>query len=110
MDDKQELLELRHALDTYRELFNIIKLFGYEELAQKFSVENLHALYTEVNNRIALVNLKQKMQDSEDVSSLLNLALDQIEFHFRKVSESEMAVSYTHLIFSSKVMNLPRAT
>lgn len=87
LDDKQELLELRHALDTYRELFNIIKLFGYEELAQKFSVENLHALYTEVNNRIALVNLKQKMQDSEDVSSLLNLALDQIEFHFRKVSE-----------------------
>lgn len=60
LDDKQELLELRHALDTYRELFNIIKLFGYEELAQKFSVENLHALYTEVNNRIALVNLKQK--------------------------------------------------
>ena len=48
LDDKQELLELRHALDTYRELFNIIKLFGYEELAQKFSVENLHALYTEV--------------------------------------------------------------
>ena len=93
LDDKQELLELRHALDTYRELFNIIKLFGYEELAQKFSVENLHALYTEVNNRIALVNLKQKMQDSEDISSLLNLALDQIEFHFRKVSESEMVIA-----------------
>lgn len=93
LDDKQELLELRHALDTYRELFNIIKLFGYEALDQKFSVENLHALYTEVNNRIALVNLKQKMQDSEDVSSLLNLALDQIEFHFRKVSESEMVIA-----------------
>ena len=93
LDDKQELLELRQALDTYRELFNIIKLFGYEELAQKFSVENLHALYTEVNNRIALVNLKQKMQDSEDISSLLNLALDQIEFHFRKVSESEMVIA-----------------
>lgn len=93
LDDKQELLELRQALDTYRELFNIIKLFGYEELAQKFSVENLHALYMEVNNRIALVNLKQKMQDSEDVSSLLNLALDQIEFHFRKVSECEMVIA-----------------
>lgn len=93
LDDKQELLELRHVLDSYRELFNIIKLFGYEELAQKFSVENLHALYTEVNNRIALVNLKQKMQESEDASSLLNLALDQIEFHFRKVSESEMVIA-----------------
>lgn len=93
LDDKQELLDLRQALDTYKELINIIQLFGYEELAQKFTMENLHALYTEVNNRIALVNLKQNMQDGEDVSGLLNLALDQIEFHFRKVSESELVIA-----------------
>ena len=54
LDDKQELLALRQALDTYKELMNIIQLFGYEELAQKFTMENLHALYTEVNNRIAI--------------------------------------------------------
>ena len=93
LDDKQELLDLRQALDTYKELINIIQLFGYEELAQKFTMENLHALYTEVNNRIALVNLKQNIQDGEDVSGLLNLALDQIEFHFRKVSESELIIA-----------------
>lgn len=93
LDDKQELLDLRQALDTYKELINIIQLFGYEELAQKFTLENLHALYTEVNNRIALVNLKQNMQDGEDVSGLLNLALDQIEFHFRKVSEGELVIA-----------------
>lgn len=93
LDDKQELLDLRQALDTYKELINIIQLFGYEELAQKFTMENLHALYTEVNNRIALVNLKQNMQDGEDVSGLLNLALDQIEFHFRKISESELVIA-----------------
>lgn len=93
LDDKQELLDLRQALDTYKELINIIQLFGYEELAQKFTMENLHALYTEVNNRIALVNLKQNMQDGEDISGLLNLALDQIEFHFRKVSESELVIA-----------------
>ena len=93
LDDKQELLNLRQALDTYKELINIIQLFGYEELAQKFTVENLHALYSEVNNRIALVNLKQNMQDGEDTSGLLNLALDQIEFHFRKVSEGELVIA-----------------
>lgn len=93
LDDKQELLALRQALDTYKELINIIQLFGYEELAQKFTMENLHALYTEVNNRIALVNLKQNMQNGEDVSGLLNLALDQIEFHFRKVSEGELIIA-----------------
>ena len=93
LDDKQELLALRQALDTYKELINIIQLFGYEELAQKFTMENLHALCTEVNNRIAIVNLKQNMRDGEDVSGLLNLALDQIEFHFRKVSEGELVIA-----------------
>ena len=93
LDDKQELLALRQALDTYKELINIMQLFGYEELAQKFTMENLHALSTEVNNRIAIVNLKQNMRDGEDVSGLLNLALDQIEFHFRKVSESELIIA-----------------
>jgi type I restriction enzyme R subunit len=93
LDDKQELIEIRRALDTYKELANIIKLFGYEELAQRFSMENLHALYTEVNNRIALVNLKENLQNSEDTSGLLNMALDQIEFHFRKVSEDEMVIA-----------------
>lgn len=93
LDDKQELLALRQALDTYKELINIMQLFGYEELAQKFTMENLHALSTEVNNRIAIVNLKQNIRDGEDVSGLLNLALDQIEFHFRKVSESELVIA-----------------
>lgn len=93
LDDKQELLALRQALDTYKELANIIRLFGYEELSEKFTIENIHALSTEVNNRIALVNFKRNIQDGEDMSGLLNLALDQIEFHFRKVSESEMVIA-----------------
>ena len=93
LDDKKELLDLRKQLDTYKELFNIIKLFGYEELAQRFSIDTLHAMYNEVNNRINLVNLKENLQNSEDISGLLNMALDQVEFHFRKVSEDEMVIA-----------------
>lgn len=93
IDDKKELLDLRRLLDTYKELFNIIKLFGYDELAQRFSMDTLHALYNEVNNRINLVNLKENLQNSEDVSGLLNMALDQVEFHFRRVSEDEMVIA-----------------
>lgn len=93
LDDKSELLSLRQALDTYKELFNIIKLFGYDELAKKFSMKRLHAMLTEVNNRISIINLKQNMQKSEDMTELLNIALDQVEFHFRKVSESEMVIA-----------------
>ena len=93
LDDKSELLSLRQALDTYKELLNIMKLFGYDELAKKFSMERLHAMLTEVNNRISIINLKQNMQKSEYMTELLNTALDQVEFHFRKVSESEMVIA-----------------
>ncbi len=93
LDDKSELLSLRQALDTYKELLNIMKLFGYDELAKKFSMERLHVMLTEVNNRISIINLKQNMQKSEDMTELLNTALDQVEFHFRKVSESEMVIA-----------------
>lgn len=93
LDDKGDLLSLRQALDTYKELLNIMKFFGYDELAKKFSMERIHVMLTEVNNRISIINLKQNMQKNEDMTELLNTALDQIEFHFRKVSESEMVIA-----------------
>lgn len=93
LDDKSELLSLRQALDNYKELINIMKLFGYDELEKKFTLDRLRAMLTEVNNRISIINLKQNMQNSEDMTELLNTALDQIEFHFRKVSESELVIA-----------------
>ena len=93
LDDKEALIELRHALELYKELYNVAKLFGYEELSNKFELTNIGALYNEVANRINLINLKQNLQSGEDMSALLNLALDQIEFQFKKVSESELVIA-----------------
>lgn len=93
MDDKSALIELRHALELYKELFNVAKLFGYEELSDKFDLENISALYNEVNNRINLINLKQNLQSAEDMSAILNLALDEIDFQFKKISESELVIA-----------------
>lgn len=59
LDDKQELYDLRKALETCKELFNLMQLFGYEELAQRFTMDNLHALLSEVNNRINLVTSRR---------------------------------------------------
>lgn len=93
LDDKAALLEIRHALETYKELYNIAKLFGYEEMSYKFNLENISALYNEVNNRINLINLKQNLQNAEDMSAILNMALNEIEFQFKKVSESELIIA-----------------
>ena len=93
LDDKSELLEIRHALELYKELFNLARLFGYDQLASRFTLEKIIALYHEICNRIALVNLKESLQSSDNMSAILNLALNEIEFHFKKVSESEMVIA-----------------
>lgn len=93
IDDKKELLELRHVLETYRELFNVSKLFGYDEISEHFDLEKISALYNEVCNRIDILNQKQVLEDAQDMSAILNLALDQIEFHFKKVSENELVIA-----------------
>lgn len=93
IDDKQDLIQLRRALELYKELFNVAKLFGYDELADQFDLNNISALYSEVCNRIALINQKKLLEEAQDMSAILNLTMDEIEFHFRKVSEKELVIA-----------------
>lgn len=93
LDDKAALIELRHALGLYKELYNVAKLFEYKELSDKFELENISALYNEINNRINLINLKQNLQNAEDMSAILNMALDDIDFQFKKISENELVIA-----------------
>lgn len=93
LDDKGALIDVRKALELYKELFNIAKLFGYDDIADKFDLTKVSALYNEVNNRIALINKKELLSNAEDMSGILNLALEEIEFQFRKVSETEMVIA-----------------
>lgn len=93
IEDKEELLKLHAALEQYKELHNLAKLFGYDDLAESFSMENAASLATEVNNRIAIINLKNNLQNAEDMTAILNMAMDEIDFRFKKISESEMVIA-----------------
>ena len=93
IDDKKQLLEIRHALELYKELYNIASLFGYEELNESFDLTKISALYSEVCNRINIINQKQVLAEAQDMSAILNLALDQIEFQFKKVAEHELIIA-----------------
>ena len=93
IDDKKELIEIRHALELYKELFNIAKLFGFDEISDRFSLTKAAALYSEVCNRIGILNQKQVLAEAQDMTAILNLALDQIEFQFKKVSEKELVIA-----------------
>ena len=93
IEDKEELLSLRKALESYKELQNIARLFGYEELADKFTLENANKLSNEVQNRIALVNTKNALNDPQDMTAVLNLAMSEIQFVFKRVSKDEMVIA-----------------
>lgn len=93
IDDKKQLLNLRQALENYKAMYNLIRLYGYEDLYKHFNVENAIKCLNEVNNRISIVNLKNSIDSSEDMSQILNMALDQIDFQFRKIKEEELIIA-----------------
>ena len=93
IDDKKQLLDLRQALENYKAMYNLIRLYGYEDLYEHFNVENAIKCLNEVNNRISIVNLKNSIGASEDMTQVLNMALDQIDFQFRKIKEEELLIA-----------------
>lgn len=93
IDDKKTLLDLKNALTNYKILFNLIRLFGYDDLYMHFDVEKAIQMLNEVNNRISIINFKQNMENAEDMSGVLNMALDQISFQFRKIGEEELIIA-----------------
>lgn len=93
IDDKKQLLNLRQALENYKAMYNLIRLYGYEDLYTYFDVENAIKCLNEVNNRISIINLKNSIDSSEDMSQILNMALDQIDFQFRKIKEEELIIA-----------------
>lgn len=93
IDDKKQLLNLRQALENYKAMYNLIRLYGYEDLYTHFNVENAIKCLNEVNNRISIINLKNSIDSSEDMSQILNMALDQIDFQFRKIKEEELIIA-----------------
>ncbi|MDU6543066.1 DEAD/DEAH box helicase family protein [Clostridium sp.] len=93
IDDKKQLLDLRRALDNYKILHNLIRLFGFNDLYMNFSIESAIKMLNEVDNRINILNFKQNMDDNAEMTSILNVALDQIDFQFRKIKQEELIIA-----------------
>jgi type I restriction enzyme R subunit len=91
--DKKEILDLKKSLENLKLLYNVIQMLGYTELCDKFPFEKVNKLYTEVTNRLNIINLKDNLQNETDTTSLLNIALENMQFNFRKISEHEMIIA-----------------
>ena len=93
IQDKKQLLEIKKALSSAKNLYNMIRLMGHYDLLEKVDFKKLAILYNETENHINLVNLKDSLENSTETANLLNVALEDIIFTFRKVSEEEMVIA-----------------
>jgi type I restriction enzyme, R subunit len=93
IQDRQQLLAIVKALTQARELYNLIRLGGYEELAGLLDFRKLRVLHIEAQNALAALNLKHQLEHADDTSGLLNQALEEVIFKFEKIGEAELKLA-----------------
>ncbi len=91
--NRAEMLKITRALNTARELYNLIRLSGNYDLLDKLDFQKLTVLAREANNHLALINAREALESSDETTNLLNLALEDVIFAFTKVKEEEMVLA-----------------
>jgi type I restriction enzyme, R subunit len=91
--DRNIVLKIKNALANAKSLYNLIRLFGHYDLLDKVDFKKLSQLYTESENHLALLNTKEALESNIDNTNLLNVALEDVLFHFTKVSEEELILA-----------------
>lgn len=93
IQDRKEMREVIKALNDARSLYNLIRLSGKYEQLSDLDFRKLAQLSTEANNHLALLNQREALENEHDTTNLLNIALEDVIFAFRKVSEAEMIIA-----------------
>jgi len=90
---RTEMLKITKALNNAKSLYNLIRLSGDYEMLEKLDFQMLTVLSREANNRLALINTKEALENNVDTTNLLNIALEDVLFAFTKVKEEEMVIA-----------------
>ncbi|MFT5419920.1 MAG: type I restriction enzyme R subunit [Candidatus Endobugula sp.] len=93
INSRSDMLTITRALNNAKSLYNLIRLSGDYELLEKLDFKTLTVLSREANNRLALINTKEALENNVDTSSLLNVALEDVIFAFTKIKEEEMVLA-----------------
>ena len=92
IEDKKQLLALKKALQTAKELYNVLRLQGSHEFLAHLDFDKLNLLYRETAARLDTLNLAEKLQQG-DTAHLLNEALEDVYFQFVKIGEAELKLA-----------------
>jgi type I restriction enzyme R subunit len=90
--DKKKMRTLIASLESGRDLFNIIRLLNFEDLADLLDFKKINILLREASNHLELLNLKDKIENADETKMLLNTALEDVVFMFHKSGESELRI------------------
>lgn len=93
IEDRVEMRKVIKALNLAKTLYNQIRLAGQFELLAMLDFRKLNQLSIEANNHLAILNQREALENADTNTNLLNIALEDVLFTFRKVSESEMIIA-----------------
>jgi type I restriction enzyme R subunit len=91
--EKSILMDLIKALTNAKELKNIIRLQGFEELLQKLDFNKLNQLLNVTQAQLDKLNQLDALQNDTDTTNLINTALEDVIFMFTKMSEEELVIA-----------------
>lgn len=92
-ENKAVLLNLKQALETAKNMANIVRTFGDEDMKKQFiklEITKLPQLLSEVQRRIGIINQKEAFNVGDETKMLINEAMMDIEFTFSKIGQEEM--------------------
>lgn len=93
IEDRKQMLILSKALDNAESLYNLIRLKGDYEFLEKIDFQTLSILYRVAKKHLDQLNLKETLENENDTTNLLNVALEDVIFMFTKVSEEELVLA-----------------
>lgn len=94
-EDKAVLLDLKQALESAKNMTNIVRTFGDEEMKEQFAkleITKLPQLLSEVQRRIGIINQKEAFSIGDETKMLINEAMMDIEFTFSKIGQEELRI------------------
>ncbi|MBO0343077.1 type I restriction endonuclease subunit R [Flagellimonas profundi] len=93
INNQDEVRRIKKALEEVQALYSQIRLKGEYELLERMDFKKLNRLRIEATNRLNLINAKEAFENNEEVGNLLNMALEDVVFGFKKIGESELVLA-----------------
>ena len=94
--DRKQLIDLRKALESIKQYYNIARLLGYHHLIEQIDIAQVAILLNILSRRMLTLSLIDKPADFSS-QTLLNLAMAETSFSFVKIAEEELRLAANDL-------------